>query len=130
LKDNDCPNDKACISPECRGPCLTTACGSDALCKVEYPAPICYCPSGLQGNPQVSCIQVKCTTHQDCNTNQICDYPSSGTSSGKECVNLCVKSPCAPNAICSATNHRETCACRPPLIGDGYTTCAEREDLL
>lgn len=103
------------------------------MCKTEYHTPICYCPAGLQGNPQVSCIEVKCSTHQDCGTNQICDYPSFSSQSlpsynpSKECVDLCVKSPCAPNAICTASNHRETCACRPPLIGDGYASCAERK---
>ena len=132
LVDNDCPIDKSCISKECKNPCLNTVCGSNALCKVEYHTPICYCPRGLQGNPQVSCIEVKCTTHQDCATNQICDYPKSSGSfgAGKECLPLCVKSPCAPGAVCSASNHVETCSCRPPLIGDGYASCAERKENL
>ena len=130
MKDSDCPNDKSCISQECKNPCLTTTCGSNALCKVEYHTSICYCPRGLQGNPQVSCIEVKCTTHQDCATNQVCDYPVGSSGAGKECVLLCTnKNPCAPGAVCTASNHQETCACRPPLVGDGYASCAERKEV-
>jgi hypothetical protein len=87
---------------------------------------VCYCPPGLQGNPQVSCIEVKCSTHQDCATNQVCDYPPG--SQRKECLPLCQKNPCAPGAVCSASNHQERCECNPPLKGDGFVLCAERKN--
>ncbi len=126
-KDNDCPLDKACISLECVNPCLNTICGGNALCKVELHTAVCYCPAGLQGNPQVSCVEVKCSTHQDCASNQICDYPPGIANGRKECVPLCTKSPCAPGAVCSAENHQERCTCNPPLTGDGFVLCAERK---
>jgi hypothetical protein len=124
-KDADCPLDKACASKECVNPCLGTICGSNALCKVEFHRAVCYCPAGLQGNPQVSCIEVKCSSHQDCATNQICDYPPGSVR--KECLPLCQKSPCAQGAVCSALNHQERCECSPPLKGDGFVLCAERK---
>jgi len=127
-KDADCPLDKACVSQECVNPCLSTICGSNALCKVEFHRAACYCPPGLQGNPQVSCIEVKCSNHQDCATNQVCDYPPG--SQRKECLPLCQKNPCAPGAVCSASNHQERCECNPPLKGDGFVLCAERKNAL
>ena len=126
-KDNDCPLDKACISLECVNPCLSTICGGNALCKVELHTAVCYCPAGLQGNPQISCVEVKCSTHRDCAGNQICDYPPGTATGRKECVPLCTKSPCAPGAVCSAENHQERCTCNPPLTGDGFVLCAERK---
>ena len=125
LTNNDCPQNKACISKECVDPCIGTVCGSRALCKVELHAAICYCPPGLQGNERVACIEVKCTTNADCASNEKCDYPRGGQR--KECLPLCVEPRCVLGAICSASNHIEECTCRPPLKGDGFVSCNERK---
>lgn len=127
LQNNDCPLTKACVSKECVDPCLNTVCGSRALCKVEYHTPICYCPPGLQGNERVGCVEVKCTTNDDCATNEKCDYPKGGQR--KECIPLCTDARCVFGAICTAVNHKEECTCRPPLKGDGFVSCTERKIL-
>jgi hypothetical protein len=43
---------------------------------------------------------------------------------------LCVDPKCALGAICTSSNHREECSCRPPLKGDGYSSCTERKQSL
>lgn len=123
LQNNDCPLTKACVSKECVDPCLNAVCGSRALCKVEYHTPICYCPPGLQGNERVGCVEVKCTTNDDCASNEKCDYPKGGQR--KECIPLCTDARCVLGAICTAINHREECECTPPLKGDGFVICAD-----
>jgi hypothetical protein len=121
VKDEDCPFTKACVRQECVDPCLQTACGNRAQCSVEYHKARCTCPSGLQGNPLVSCEEVGCRTDNDCQDNQKCDYNS------RSCVALCTQSPCATGATCQARNHKETCTCNPPLQGDGYSFCEKRK---
>jgi hypothetical protein len=128
LTNSDCPQNKACVSKECIDPCIGAVCGSRALCKVELHTAICYCPPGLQGNERVECIEVKCTTNNDCANNEKCDYPKGAQR--KECLPLCIEPRCALGAICTANNHLEECSCRPPLKGDGYVSCPERKENL
>ena len=125
--DNDCPLDKACKSQECVNPCLTTQCGSRAQCEVDFHTAICVCPPSLQGNPLVACIEVGCKGNNECATNEICDYVPGSDFTRKECRPLCNPGNCALGADCTARDHRETCACRHPLIGDGYVSCVERK---
>ena len=94
---------------------------------MDFHQSICVCPPGLQGNPLVACIEAGCRSHNDCATNEICDYVPGTSFTRKECQPLCNPGKCALGAECTARDHRETCACRPPLIGDGYVTCAERK---
>ena len=119
LINDDCPLSKACVNQECVDPCRTTACGTNALCEVDYHQSTCLCPPGLQGNPYISCISVECRRDDDCADNERCDL------SQQECVPLCRGNRCAEGAVCRASNHRETCHCPPPLQGDGYAFCAE-----
>jgi hypothetical protein len=121
LKDDDCPVTKACVSKECKDPCLLTACGRQATCLVEYHRARCSCPSGLQGNPLVSCEQVGCRRDEDCQQEQRCDYAS------RNCLPLCTGNPCVSGASCRAQNHKEVCQCNPPLQGDGYSFCEKRK---
>ena len=127
LVDNDCPVSKACKNKNCVDPCLSTICGDRALCKVEFHSAICYCPSGLQGNAHISCIEVGCRSNDDCGDREKCDYLP-GSNQRKECQPLCTRSPCAQDATCSASNHREICTCNHPLQGDGYSTCYARKN--
>lgn len=58
--DSDCSYDKACISQRCQDPCLiANPCGTNAQCKTTQHRPICLCPDGLGGNPQVLCYKRK-----------------------------------------------------------------------
>lgn len=119
VHNNDCPFDKACIANECGNPCLTTSCGTGAMCKIDNHSPVCYCPVGLQGNAILECKPVGCHNDDDCQTNEVCSRGS-----GK-CRALCTGQPCARGAECSAYNHREHCQCIPPLQGDGFVYCTE-----
>ncbi len=77
---------------------------------------------GLQGNPIEECIEVECQRDEDCDRRERCNYLS------KSCVPLCQQGgECAPRAECQARDHREFCTCPPPLEGDGYTHCEQRE---
>lgn len=117
--NSDCPFDKACLNNECQDPCTQTSCGSKALCKAQYHSGICFCPAGLQGNPIVQCLEVGCHHDDDCGNTERCNRAS-----GK-CIRLCAGEVCARGAQCTASNHRETCTCSPPLKGDGHVYCAE-----
>ena len=128
--NNDCPLDKACKSQECVNPCLTTQCGSRAQCEVDYHTAICVCPPGLQGNPLVACIEAGCSTNNECATDQVCDFAPGSGFTRKECRPLCSPGNCANGADCTAKDHRETCTCRYPLIGDGYAACLEGKTIL
>ena len=46
--NNDCSNDKACMSQRCRDPC-PGSCGAGADCRVVGHNPICSCPPGYTG---------------------------------------------------------------------------------
>ena len=117
----DCPQTKACVSQECVDPCLTTSCGTNAQCQVDFHTAKCVCRPGLQGNPYVKCLEVECRLDTDCGDRERCDR------SIQECVPLCVDDPCALGATCEARNHKEYCTCNPPLQGDGYVSCTERK---
>ena len=125
--DNDCPLDKACQNKECRNPCLTTNCGTRAICEVDFHTSVCVCPPGLQGNPLVACFEAGCSSDNECATDQKCDYAPGSSYTRKECTPLCNPGNCAIGADCIAQNHRETCRCRPPLTGDGIVSCVERK---
>ena len=126
--NSDCPRNKACDlrKEECVDPCLTTICGTRAVCKVESHNPICQCERGLQGNPRVSCTEVGCRSNSDCSDREACKYVP-GSRQQRECQPLCLQRPCAFGASCMAKDHREVCTCNPPLRGDGYLSCIERE---
>ena len=127
--DRDCPLDKACKSQECVNPCLTTQCGSRAECEVDFHTAICVCPPGSQGNPLVACVEAGCSSNNECNTNEVCDFAPGSGFARKECQALCHPGNCARGADCTAKNHKETCTCKFPLIGDGYAACLERKFL-
>ena len=122
--NDDCPQDKACVSQECVNPCLRTSCGDRALCEVNFHQSQCVCPPGLQGNPIVQCIEVECRYDNDCATDEKCD------ASNQKCFKVCQRNPCgADNAICEGKNHRKNCFCPPPLQGDGNVYCGlKRKD--
>eukprot|EP00095_Tigriopus_kingsejongensis_P012598 maker-scaffold642_size120736-snap-gene-0.27 protein:Tk12598 transcript:maker-scaffold642_size120736-snap-gene-0.27-mRNA-1 annotation:"GH13743" len=117
IQHNDCPNDKACIDNKCVDPCLETTCGQRALCKSEFHISHCFCPPGLQGNPIVRCFQVECQQDGDCADNEKCDLRA------QTCQLICNAQSCVSGAICEAKNHRKTCFCQPPLVGDGNVYC-------
>ena len=54
--DPECPTDKACHNTRCVDPCN---CGINAICQVINHKPLCYCPPGYSGNPEIECQKRK-----------------------------------------------------------------------
>ena len=52
--DADCPQTEACFNRDCVDPCN---CGTNAQCKVTNHTPVCLCPAGFTGNPEVQCVE-------------------------------------------------------------------------
>ena len=121
--------DKACQNQECVNPCLTTQCGTRALCEVDFHTAICVCPPGLQGNPLLACIEAGCSSDNECATDQKCDYIEGSSYTRKECQPVCTPGKCNVGADCVGRDHRATCRCRPPLQGDGIISCIERKQI-
>ena len=46
---------------------------------------------------------------------------------GQKCRDPCIPEQCGDRAICRVNNHRAVCVCPPPLEGNPYTACIERE---
>ena len=51
--NDDCPQTEACNNRDCVDPCN---CGTNAQCYVNNHKPVCYCPVGFTGNPEVACV--------------------------------------------------------------------------
>ena len=52
--DDDCPQTEACFNRDCVDPCN---CGTNAQCKVANHKPVCLCPEGYTGDPEVKCVK-------------------------------------------------------------------------
>lgn len=58
--DNDCLQSEVCVSQVCRDPCaVQNPCGTSAICRASNHRPLCVCPQGWAGNPQVRCYRRK-----------------------------------------------------------------------
>ena len=53
VRDDECTSNEACINRVCKNPC---DCGTGAECFITQHRPICRCPEGLIGNPQIACV--------------------------------------------------------------------------
>ena len=53
VTDDECSIDAACVNRICMDPC---DCGTGAECFITEHRPICRCPEGLIGNPQIACV--------------------------------------------------------------------------
>ncbi|XP_053694975.1 uncharacterized protein LOC128742589 [Sabethes cyaneus] len=54
-KHSDCGEQLQCLAGQCLDPCKS-GCGQSAMCTVKANVPICTCPSGFYGDPNVKCI--------------------------------------------------------------------------
>lgn len=53
----------ACINQRCQDPCAeANPCAGNAECRVRNSRPICSCPTGWGGDPQVQCYRRKYQT--------------------------------------------------------------------
>lgn len=83
--DNDCAFNEKCIEGKCK---LT--CRVDNDCFLGH---ICLNNQCVYG----------CHADEDCAATQSCR--------NNNCINPCENSPCGPNAYCTVSNHRASCAC-------------------
>lgn len=59
--DSECTPTTACINQRCQDPCAeANPCAGNAECRVQNSRPICFCPAGWGGDPQVQCYKRKC----------------------------------------------------------------------
>jgi len=99
--DEECANNQACIGHRCRDPC-PGSCGTGAHCKVEKHHPVCFCNTGLIGNPLTRCYT------QDESVSQ---------------VNPCMPNPCGPNTQCVVKRNKGVCSCLPDYLGNPKSGC-------
>lgn len=58
--DDECSYDKRCKNEQCVNPCVADKpCAVGAFCSVTKHQPVCRCPAGYEGNPQIECIARK-----------------------------------------------------------------------
>ena len=99
--DEDCSDNQACIGFRCKDPC-PGSCGIGAHCKVERHHPVCFCDSGLIGNPVTRCYQL--------------DGPEPPKTP-------CYPNPCGDNAQCTVSRNKAVCTCLSNYLGNGKTGC-------
>ena len=58
--NDDCPQTEACNNRDCVDPCN---CGTNAQCYVNNHKPVCFCPEGFTGNPEVGCVPGRTSSH-------------------------------------------------------------------
>lgn len=110
--DPDCPAEKACVNGLCRDPC---DCGPNAECRIRDHKPVCSCPEGFQGTPELECRQIGCRSDTECALTESCV--------NRNCVPVCDNSTCGAEAICYSNNHRAMCECPPGRQGNPKDAC-------
>lgn len=116
--DLECSSHQACINEKCRNPCAErNPCAQNAECRVSQHRPLCYCPIGWGGDPQVQCYKPECKTDHDC--------PYDKTCHNENCLNPCTLGAvqCGRGAECLAQNHRANCMCPAGTQGNPLVSC-------
>lgn len=122
--NSDCPGDRSCINKQCIDPCIyENKCAKSAECRIRSHIPICRCPPGFIGNPDVDCHiedEPECRADSDC--------PSVFACLNQKCQNPCsIIEPCSLPSECRVlpTYPVRTMACTCPsgYISSGSGTC-------
>lgn len=118
--DDECALSQSCINQNCIDVCEVTQCGLNAICRSDgYHKSRCVCPEGFLGSPNHQCVHPECTSDIECASFLSCR--------NNKCTDPCN---CAPSAQCNVFNHRAECRCPPGFIGDAYTSCTKKPELL
>ncbi len=121
--DDECSVGEACINRACKNPC---DCGTGADCFLADHVPVCRCPEGTIGDPQIACVPPGCQRNEECSDREMC---VDGT-----CINPClIEDPCGPNAECYPQIHVANCRCLEgyepdPTARDGCRPIGCRSD--
>lgn len=55
--DEECSDALACVAQQCKNPCaIYDNCAPNAECHVTRHRPVCSCPDGFVGNPNIQCL--------------------------------------------------------------------------
>lgn len=113
VRDDECDSQEACVNRICMNPC---DCGRGAECFLSGHRPICRCPEGLIGNPQIACVDPGCQSDSECLDTETC---VEGT-----CINPCLlNDPCGANVQCFPQTHQANCRCNEGFDGDPFQGC-------
>lgn len=114
--DSECSGTHSCINRQCVPVCSAETCGDNAECFGIHHRSICECPSGLSGDPKLSCILLGCRSDSECPLDKACI--------NSKCENPCEKTAsCSINEICNVYHHRPECACPPGYVPDPEKGC-------
>nr|XP_027235383.1 neurogenic locus notch homolog protein 4-like [Penaeus vannamei] len=118
--NSHCSPSRTCINQRCVDPCTASLpCAVGAECTVIRHRPVCRCPSGFQGNPQISCTPIPTTPKPDCLADRDC--PLDKACAGRQCVDPCrLANPCSHLAECTVVGHMPDCTCILGYVGNGY----------
>ncbi|KAK2714566.1 hypothetical protein QYM36_008951, partial [Artemia franciscana] len=94
--------------------CEPSPCGIRADCKSSEGAAVCFCPTGLTGDPMDEC-RPECVTNSDC--------PQTNACRNQKCVDPCSIATCGRNSVCQVVRHNPVCTCPPGFVGDPFTQC-------
>lgn len=110
VRDIDCGPGSRCLAGvnKCARICDTNTCGIDAICTPQRSRPVCSCPDGFEGNPDISCTRQR---------QQDPPAPS----------NPCELRPCGAHATCTPDGRRAICSCEGRYEGDGIQGCRRSE---
>lgn len=118
IADSDCAPEKSCVNNLCKDVC-TNKCGPNAICRIKGHKPVCTCEQGYDGNPEIGCTKVGCTSDDECHGTHSCI--------NRQCTPACTLEKCGRNTLCTAVNHRSFCDCHPGFTGDPSTGCVPLE---
>ncbi|KAK8736180.1 hypothetical protein OTU49_004861, partial [Cherax quadricarinatus] len=119
LIDDDCSKDLSCADQRCVNPCIReNPCAKNAFCYTRDHRPVCRCPEGFIGDPQIECQPLTVPPEALCLRDSEC--PDSLACLGGQCVDPCS---CGENAVCRVINHHAVCSCALDYDGDPYTAC-------
>ena len=74
----------------------------------------CTCKPNYFGNPKGGCKR-ECEANTDCPIDKECK--------NFRCKDACIRSKCAYNALCTATDHKAICTCPDESTGNPYEEC-------
>ncbi|KAG7155062.1 Nidogen-like 1, partial [Homarus americanus] len=150
--NDECDVDNSCLNKLCYDACSLGVCGDEADCTTISHRPVCLCPPGTTGDPQVGCIAIATERPLVVTVPPIAEHPPDkapialppavptpppnpiGCESTGECpfdnscinrlcLDVCHPGICGEAADCKTLGHRPTCVCPPGTTGNPTERC-------
>lgn len=126
--NEDCADDEACdrLNRVCRHVCEHDTCADTAICTGRKHQPVCECPPGQTGNPNVACETLRQPLEPECRSDQDC--PSKLACFNNRCENPCAKSNvCQSDQTCTVVDtlpvRTMMCRCPSDMVVDNSGRC-------